>query len=81
MWYKFSAPNAQTQYGWTTVSAIASAACDWLNKDRVYDPYTYEALGDRDDTRADGDGILLSDYSGLLMDDDTRLSDFDDDQE
>lgn len=78
MWYKFSAYNSQTLYGWTTTPEIADVACDRLNRGKEINLYAYEELSDSDD-EADGGETPLKDWGGLLFDDDTTLADYEQD--
>lgn len=75
MWYKFTAYNSQTQYGWTTNPEVAERALDLLNRKRDVNVYAMTELSDSDD-ETDGADIPLSKRGiGYVFDDDTSLAD------
>ncbi|ARJ66101.1 protein of unknown function (plasmid) [Magnetospirillum sp. XM-1] len=71
MFYRYTAWNRETHYGWTTSEAVAEAALEELNRDGA--EYRMEAIG-KDAT--DDTGCPLSNWTGLLTTDDTTLDDF-----
>lgn len=74
MFYRYTAPNRERCYGWTTSEAVAEAALEDLNRDGS--GYSMEAIGNDPDTRDGEDGCLLRNWCGLLTTDDTTLDDF-----
>lgn len=75
MWYKYTAPNAETIYGWTTRDDVVAAALAHLNKERMgHSPgYTAEAI-----PAGEAHDLELERADGLLHDDDTLASDLGD---
>ena len=78
MWYKLAAHNSETRYGYTTVPAVADAACDWLNRHREINIYGLTALPDSpDETGGDSpEARRLSDRDDHLFDDGSTVADF-----
>lgn len=76
MWYKFTAWNSETRYGWTTDTAVAEAACAWLNRKRHANLYSADPVGETDDEAEKNTGRRLQDYQGLLITDDSTIFDF-----
>lgn len=69
--YKFSAYNTQAMYGWGD-DADAIAYCDFLNRDREINLYTYAEITDADEiARHDknGEGVNLADALQEIADD------------
>lgn len=80
MWYKFTAYNSETLYGWTRTPKVAQAAEDRLNKGRNANFYAMTELSDSAD-EADGRDTPLRDRDDFIFDDDTTLADYDDDDD
>jgi hypothetical protein len=78
MWYKFTAFNSETRYGWTPIPAVADAALAWLNKGREINVYSVVSIGG-DENETDGATIKLADRDDLICIDDTSVDDFSDD--
>lgn len=74
MWYKFTAYNSQTLYGWTLDQAVLDAVLDQLNSRREVNVYAATELGDTDDV-TDDQGHKLSDIGHWICDDDTTVDD------
>jgi len=75
MWYKFTAYNSETLYGWTTNPAVAEAALERLNKGKDVNLYAATELSDSDD-EADGGTIPLCKRDCHIINDDTTIEDF-----
>ncbi len=59
--YKFSAYNTQAVYGWGD-DREADAYCDYLNKSREINVYSWTEIADEDEiAKRDGDGVNLQD--------------------
>ena len=72
MWYKFTAYNSQTLYGWTDDQRIADAACDRLNHGREIDLYGYRTLTDEEAVELGPDG----ENCDVIFGQDTTLADY-----
>jgi hypothetical protein len=79
MWYKFTAYNSETHFGWTQDPRVVEAALESLNRRRDINLYAAECLGDSDDETgypADDEQMPLKERNDLLFDDDTRPDEF-----
>lgn len=73
MWYKLTAYNSETRYGWTDDRAVAEAAADRLNRGREINLYQVQALTDRDDETGGSGGLPLRLRDDLLFDADSTI--------
>lgn len=83
MWYKLTAYNQETRYGWTQDPAVAQAALEWLNKGREINVYSLEALGDDTDEfdiYGNGEKHNLAYRNDHLFTADTSPEDFEDEE-
>lgn len=65
--FKFTAYNAQAMFGWGDENE-ANAYCDFLNRNREINMYSYEEITD-DVERYDEQGINLADALQEIADD------------
>jgi hypothetical protein len=75
MWYKFTAYNSETCYGWTQDQKVAEAALAQINDGKDVNLYAMEELSDSDD-EADGGETPLSKRDGHIFNDDTTVADY-----
>lgn len=75
MWYKFTAYNTETRYGWTQNPEVAAIALKKMNKDRDANVYAMEELSDSDDEKDGGETPLSKRDIGYVFDDDTSIAD------
>mgnify|MGYP000901278934 CR=1 FL=1 len=80
MWYKFTAYNSETLYGWTTDPAVAQAAEDRLNRGKEVNLYAMEELSDSDD-ESDGRDCPLRDRDTFIFTGDTTVADYEDEND